>query len=267
MELQKLHDPNNSPMRVVGLMSGSGSNLRKILDFERFSNSISGGSPYKVVVIFSDTFDSNAVQIGKDFDLPVVVRDIRSFYNGRGKPLKEMHVRKEFDAETVKALAPYEATVAAYAGYMSIATAPLINAFLGVNVHPADLTATEGEKRKYTGDDAVRDAILAGERQLRSSTHIIEEKVDYGKILMVSPPLDVDLGDNFNPKDSELVTKVADEHQDRLKKAGDWVIFPKSLFYIAEGNYAKDAKGNLYFNGEPIPQGVDISNIEFPQAL
>lgn len=259
MALKQLYDPSTrGQMRVVGLMSGSGSNLRKILDFEQLLKQERGASPFTVVAIFSDNAESNVTKIGKDYDVPVVTRDIAAFYRARGKPKKDLSIRPAYDSLTVQALAPYGARVAAYAGYMSIATDPLLDKFLGVNVHPADLSIMEGERRKYTGDHAVRDAILAGERQLRSSTHLIEHRVDYGKVFMISVPLDVRLPADFDPQHNDLVKKVSDEHQNRLKEVGDWVIFPKTLLYLAEGRYAWDEEGHLYFDNEPIPCGVRL---------
>lgn len=255
---KKLHNPKDGQMKVVGLMSGSGTNLRKIIEYERQLKRERGSSPYKVAVIFSDTFDSNATKIGKEYDIPVVTRDLRGYYAEREKPRRDMKVREEFDHETVKALESYEATVAVYAGYMSVATKPLIKVFLGINVHPADLSVLNPDgSRKYTGDNAVRDAILAGEKYIRSTTHIIEEKVDYGKILMISRPLKVKLGKNFNPDDTCLVKKVEEENQNRLKETGDWIIFPKTLLYMAEGRYSKD-KDKLYFDGKAIPNGLKL---------
>ncbi|MBS3144136.1 formyl transferase [Candidatus Woesearchaeota archaeon] len=256
MILKPLHNPSSGPMRVVGLMSGSGSNLTEIIKFEKRVQQQRGQSPYTVVGIFSDRATSSAVQIGATYDLPVVVRDLKSFYAARGKPRSDMGVRKEFDAATVRALAPFTATVAAYAGYMSIATNFLLEAYQGVNVHPADLSILEGERRKYTGDHAVRDAILAGELYLRSCTHVLEEKVDYGKIFMRSAPVKVQLPVDFDPKDQELVQRVVDEHQNRLKKEGDWIIFPQTLLLMAEGRIAQDEQGNLYVDKKAIPNGL-----------
>lgn len=257
MELTKLHDPKNGQMQVAGLMSGSGSNIRKIIEYEKQLEREQGTSPYHLAVIFSDSYNSNATEIGKDHDIPVITRDIKGFYSTRGKPRRDLELRVEFDTETVKALAPFEATVAAYGGYMSIATAPLMEAFLGVNVHPADLSILEEGKRKYTGSNAVRDAILAGEEYLRSTTHLIEEEVDGGRILMVSKPHQVAKGENFDPNDKELVMKVADDNQNALKKIGDLVIFPRTLQFLADGRYLKNSKGVLFFD-EPIPQGVRL---------
>lgn len=260
MTLEPLHNPKQGQMRVVGLMSGSGSNLRKILELERRFLAEQGKSPFTLVALFSDNAESNAQRIGADYDLPVVMRDLKAFYAARQKPRRDMELRKEFDMGTVQALAPFGATVAAYGGYMSITTEPLIQAFLGVNVHPADLSIMEGTARKYTGDHAVKDALLAGERQLRSSTHLIEQRVDYGRILMRSAPLEVQLPPNFDPAYTGLVEKVAKAHQEKLKERGDWKIFPRTLLCLAEGRFAQDASGSLYFDGTPIPLGTALND-------
>ncbi len=56
---------------------------------------------------------------------------------------------------------------------------------------------------------------------------------------------------------------VADDYQERLKRSGDWTIFPRTLQYIAEGRYAQDEEGNLFFDGNPIPHGLSLD----PAAL
>jgi folate-dependent phosphoribosylglycinamide formyltransferase PurN len=258
MTLTKLYNPESGRMRIAGLMSGSGSNLRKIIEHGNEIEFSEGRFPYQVVVIFSDNPSSNAEKIGNEYGIPVVMRDLGAFYKDKGKPRRDLTVRAEFDEGTVEALKPFNVDVAAYAGYMSIATAPLINAFLGVNVHPADLSIMDGNKRKYTGDHAVRDAIVAGEKQLRATTHIIEQEVDYGRILMISPSVDVVLPDEFDLSDKDRLSSLSDEHQNHLKEYGDWVIFPRTLENLADGKYFQDEQGNLYFNDKPIPHGMRL---------
>src|SRR3989338_3776643 len=260
MVLKELYHSESGRMRVAGLMSGSGSNLRKIIEHGRAIESREGRAPYQVVVIFSDNPASNAEKIGNEYGIPIVVRDLGAFYRERGKPRKDLIVRAEFDEGTVEALKPFNVDIAAYAGYMSIATPVLINSFLGVNVHPADLSAMDGERRKYVGDHAVRDAIISGEKQLRATTHIIEQRVDYGRILMVSSPLKVNFPEGFDPNNREQVNLVSDEYQNRLKKVGDWKIFPKTLEYLANGKYSQDEEYNLYFEDKPIPKGLILED-------
>ena len=261
MMLKELYHPESGRMRVAGLMSGSGSNLRKIIEHGRTIESREGRAPYQVVVIFSDNPASNAEKIGNEYGIPIVVRDLGSFYKERGNPRRDLTLRAEFDEETVQELKPFNIDVAAYAGYMSIATPILINSFLGVNVHPADLSVMNGDKRKYTGCHAVRDSILAGEKQLKATTHIIEQQVDYGRILMISPPLNVNLPEGFDLRDRDQVNLVSDAHQNRLKEIGDWVIFPRTLEYLADGRYSQDEQDNLYFDNQPIPKGLKLGAV------
>jgi phosphoribosylglycinamide formyltransferase-1 len=146
---------------------------------------------------------------------------------------------------------------------MSIATQPLISSFLGVNVHPADLTIlNEDGKRKYTGDEAVLNAILAREKYIRSTTHVVEHEVDGGKILMVSAPVEVVLPKNFDYKNKESLKKIADGHQSRLKEAGDWKIFPRTLELISQGRFARDNwNQGLYFDGKPVQNGIRFEDL------
>lgn len=255
--LVKLDD---APMRVAGLMSGAGTNIRRIIEWQLKLEKEEGRSPFEVVVIFSNSAESKAVEIGRDFDIPVVVRDMKAWYAKRGAPRSDMNLRRIFDSETVKALSPYRVQVAVYGGYMAVATDVLINAFLGVNVHPADLSITDEKgKRRFTGDHAVLDAILAGEKTIASTTHIIEPEVDGGRILMISDPLEVEIppgGDLNNPQSAR---QIADMNQERLKREGDWVIFPKTIEYLARGRFAQDERGVLYFDGKAIPNGLRYS--------
>ncbi len=248
-------------MRIAGFMSGSGTNLRRILAWQESMKKREGASPYEVVVIFSDSAASNALAIGKDYDLPVITRDLRAYYKLRGRPRRDMAVREEFDKETLKALKPYGVSSAAYAGYMSVASPALIGGFLGINVHPADLSIREGGKRKYRGDHAVADAIRAGEKTICSTTHIVEEAVDEGRILMISDRLNVQIEEGLTiAKDIE---KIESMNQDRLKEAGDWVIFPDTVRLIAEGRFAYDeASGLIHFDGKPAPGGIRPGDIK-----
>lgn len=259
MSLKKFHDPSLGPMKVVGFMSGSGTNMRKILEHQRKLEEDKGSSPYVVVALFSERAESNAPKIGKEFDLPVVIRDLRSFCQKRGVSSRDMKAREEFDRETVRALSPFGAKVAAFGGYMSIATAPIMEAFLAINVHPADLSIErEDGRRRFTGDHAVRDAILAGEKYLRSSTHIVEPLVDEGRLLMISPAVEVVLLEEWDLQREEDILKAEKLNQDRLKEKGDWVVFPRTLEDIAMGKFAQDEDGNLYYEGTPIPKGLRI---------
>jgi folate-dependent phosphoribosylglycinamide formyltransferase PurN len=260
--LRPFHDPATGPLRVIALLSGSGSNLRRILEHRARLAADRGRATFDVVGLFSDAWDSRAAEIGREHDLPVLIRDIGAWYSRRGLPRKDLDARREYDAETVRLLAPFEARAAAYAGYMSVATRPLVEAFLGINVHPADLSIETGGRRRFVGAHAVRDAIRAGETALRSTTHLVEAEVDGGRLLAVSPPTAVTIPAGADPPDRETLRRISAEHQERLKEGGDWVVFPRTLEWLADGRFAQDESGRLHFDGRPVPAGVRMESGE-----
>jgi len=260
--LKPLYSPQpGRPMRVAGFMSGSGSNLVKILERQEDLGRAPQGCPYEVVVVFTDNPSSNAAQIAESRGLPLAVEDILAFYRSRGHSTKkDLSHRPEFDRRVLDALSPHAVDAIVLAGYMSVVTAPLLAAFAGriVNVHPADLRVLEGGRRKYTGDYAVRDAILAGESVLRATTHIVREEVDGGELLMVSAPVQVQLPDGVGPgkpawpEHRDHWNRIASEHQERLKGVGDWEILPKTLEWLARGRYSIDEEGRTYLDEQRL---------------
>jgi len=271
MQPRRIFDPNRrpKPMRVACFMSGSGTNVVKILE-----NQLQKGNscPYKVVLIFTDVFDPSnqkcrAQSISAQHEVAYERNDITEFYRRHGRESKkDLSLRPEYDRLTLEMIEKYDLDLIALCGYMSIVTRPLLERFEDriVNVHPADLSVREGDRRKYTGLNAVRDAILAGEKKLYSTTHIVREKVDYGEILMRSSPIDVTLPsgvtlqDLHKPENAALIKRIAAGHQARLKEKGDWVIYPKTLEMLGEGRYAVDGQGNVYVDGTLMPNGLRL---------
>jgi phosphoribosylglycinamide formyltransferase-1 len=262
MALRPLHDPKSGILKIVGLMSGSGTNLRRILEHQEKLRAKEGNYIFQMAAIFSDNAESKAAEIGKDFDIPVIIHDIGAFYSKRGAKRSDMKLREQFDQTTVKMLSVFGARVTAYGGYMSLATKDLINAFIGVNVHPADLSIAQGGKRKWTGGHAVLDQIAAGEKFLRATTHLIEPECDMGKIFMISKPVAVEIPKTADLNNPDQLKKISDANQDRLKENGDWIIFPRTIEEIARGNFAQDERGQFYFKGKAIPKGIRLDELD-----
>ncbi len=269
--LTLLHDPAEGQLLILALMSGSGTNLEKILEKQKELEQQLGKdkAPYKVVGIFADTYDCRAIEIGTANNLPVRTIDIDKFYRARGRKDRrddpDKTIRCEFDGKLVEATKDWGAKAAAYAGYMSLASPVLVNAYLGVNVHPGDLSVVDERigKKAYIGGGHIpsKKAIKAGETQLRATTHLIERDLDQGRIFMLSAPLDVPFPEGFDMNNDDALTALAKECQNTLKVMGDWEIFPRTLQYIAEGKYARDNAGDLWFRGAkkfiPLAHGVE----------
>jgi len=256
-------------MRVACFMSGSGTNARRVIEKSQQNN-----AGFRVELIFTDVKDETldkegkkacrALDIAKEYGIAYEYVDIMDFYASRGhSSKKDLSLRPDFDKNVVSAIENHKIDLIALAGYMSITTRPLLDRYDGriINVHPADLTVTQNGERRYVGVHTVRDAILAGEQAILSTTHVVREKVDNGEILVVSKPVKVILPEGITldklREDKELQKSVVEEHQDRLKREGDWVIYPLTVEMIAEGRYAFD-NNIIYLDGKPAPGGLRL---------
>jgi hypothetical protein len=193
----------------------------------------------------------------------------------------------------VKILTDFGVDCVALAGYDWIVTTQICNTFIPtLNVHPGDLRKRRPDgKPRYDGLAWVPSAkaILAGDGEVRTSVHVVTEGLDEGGVLAVSDPQPVPqevlslenrmvlLGGaksvqeivDFARARPELsvkqlgeiypIVKYAADCQDRLKVNGDWVVFPKSLEYVARSRYAADDKRKrIYFDGDHVPGGIVI---------
>lgn len=253
-------------MRVALFISGSGTNGLKIIEKTNEPD-----SNYKVALIFSDIKDERtnrsgekmcrAKDIAEKYGIAYECVDIRDFYSDRGLKRTDLSIRPDFDRLILEKLAGYDLDLVANAGYMSIMTPVLLERYAGkvVNVHPADLSIMDGDKRKYVGIHVVEEAILAGEPEIRSTTHIVREEVDHGEILVISSPVKIRLDVSIEELDSDKVIreKVVSSYQDQLKKKGDWVIYPMTIQMISEGRFGIGPAG-VYLDGENVPEGYKL---------
>ena len=97
--------------------------------------------------------------------------------------------RKAFDRETAALLRAHDIDVVLLLGYLYVITEPLLSAYPDriLNVHDADLALRNGDGGpRYPGLHATRDAIVAGERETRSSVHLVTPEIDGGPVVVRS---------------------------------------------------------------------------------
>lgn len=247
-------------MRVAAFMSGSGTNILKLIERQRFLTEKEGSTPFEVVFIFSDRSDGKSAgeKISWENGLLYCSYDIRRFHEIRSikrsvRTTEGLAARKKYDRTAMTLVEAFDVDIIALGGYMSYTTLKGC-----VNVHPADLSICSSDgKRKYVGDHGVRDAIAAGESQLRASTLWTDEGVDSGPLLLVSDAIPVELNEEIDVlmETPARFQTIVDEHQERLKAVGDWRIFPKTIEMIARGRFALDDRKRVYVDGRPVPQG------------
>lgn len=170
------------PRRIAVLCSGRAPGLLHLL---RRSE---GVRDWRVVCCLSSEeafeFEDDVVRSG----VPVVHHAIRRFYadHAPGAALGNRGVRHAFDTRTVALLQAHRPDAVILAGYLWLLTQPMLAAFERriVNVHHADLLLRSASGAvRYPGLRAVRDAILAGERETRCTAHLVTDMLDEGPIL------------------------------------------------------------------------------------
>lgn len=149
-------------LSVVVLISGSGSNLRALL--EACDNPM---FPARVLAVGSDC-PAAGLAHAEEFDVPTFVIQNKYFESRDAWSLRI--------AEHIDLLQP---DLIVLAGFMKILPPVFVNRYRGrlVNLHPSLLP-------EFPGAHAVRDALNAGAAKTGSTIHLVDEGVDTGRILM-----------------------------------------------------------------------------------
>lgn len=215
--MKRLYEPHHT-MRVAIFMSGTGSNATRILEAQK---------GFEVVLIFTDR-DCNAEKIAQEFHVKYYKNDINAYYKKRNAKRSDLTVRKDYDQETATILEKEKIDVVALCGYNSIITNTIFSRWITVNVHPADLSLLQDGKRILAGcmgANCITKARELGHTSVRATTHLVEEGVDEGGILMLS--------------ENVAITESDEETLEELKKKGDHVIYHETLKRLARGSFWK----------------------------
>ena len=122
----------------------------------------------RIAVMVCDNPAAFALKRAAKYKIPTVVLSPKLF-----------NTRQDYEKVIVHILKNQEVDVIALAGFMRIFTPYFIKAFRGriVNIHPSYLPA-------FKGAHAIRDAFDAEVKHTGVTVHLVNEKVDSGKILM-----------------------------------------------------------------------------------
>jgi phosphoribosylglycinamide formyltransferase-1 len=150
--------------RIAVLASGSGTNLRALIEANR-----SGNLDADVVLVISNNGDSGALRIAEEFGIS------RLHLSARLVP--EV---KELDDAFLQAFTQHDIDLIALAGYMRQVPACVVRAYRGriLNIHPALLPAFGGQGMYGL---KVHEAVLKYGCKISGVTvHLVDEKYDSG---------------------------------------------------------------------------------------
>jgi len=282
--LPEAYKPDKSTMDIVFFFSGGASSMHAVLE------SPEHGRIYRVAGAVTNRPEREAAR-GWDIARQ---HGIEPLYVSPGK-FSTREDFYSYVADAVDEMRPDVIGLSGFLRKYSIISEPFLGRYRNriFNVHPADLAIVyyperrkpielgrdgiektkkhlgkmewrharrfidSGFERLYSGDDAVTMAVLFGENELRSTVHVVEEKVDGGKILVRSQPKEVDAAYVERMLSRNAYSRIAHYAsclQDEMKRDCDGPAFIKSLELKAAGRL--DIKDNFVtLDGEPLPYG------------
>lgn len=208
----------SSPIRVVVLISGSGSNLQALIDGEK-----SGDLPICIVGVISNRPDVYGLTRAADANIPTVLLDHKNFAD-----------RESFDKQLMAVIDDFKPDLVVLAGFMRILTPAFTQHYLGrmLNIHPSLLP-------KFQGLHTHQRALDATESRHGVTVHFVTAELDGGpNIIQASVP--VIAGDDA----TSLAKRVQRQEH---------IIYPMAIKWFAENKL--QMKGNrAWLNNELLPE-------------
>jgi folate-dependent phosphoribosylglycinamide formyltransferase PurN len=174
--------------RVAVLCSGRAPGLTHLLNREQ--GRVVG---WDIVCCLTSEETFEGEQEAATSGVAIIRHPLRRYYaeHSRHARFDDLNARQYYDEATARLLDDYRPDLVLLSGYLLLLTWPMLAHFPQriINVHHSDLALRNRRGGpRYPGLRAVRDAILAGERETRSSAHLVTEQVDDGPVLARSQP-------------------------------------------------------------------------------
>jgi phosphoribosylglycinamide formyltransferase 1 len=149
-------------MRIVVLVSGTGSNLQAVIDAVK-----DGSLDVEIAAVGADRPGTYGIERSAAAGIPTFVVDFKAYPD-----------RAAWNAALTEAVAAFAPDAVVSSGFMRIVSADFIEAFGGkyLNTHPALLPA-------FPGAHPVRDALEYGVHLTGCTVHFVDSGVDTGPIV------------------------------------------------------------------------------------
>lgn len=212
-------------LRIVVLISGSGSNLQSLID-ACINNKIKA----QITAVISNKPNVKGVERATAANIPALIIDHRDFSS-----------RQEFDLHLLEAIKSFEPDLVVLAGFMRILTPDFVNQFEGklLNIHPSLLPA-------YQGLDTHQRAIAAGDSKAGATVHFVTPELDGG------PPI----------LQAEVAIMPADSAQDLAERVlkMEHEIYPTVVQWFCDGRLTAE-NGKAFLDGAIIGSNGILFNI------
>ncbi len=211
-------------LRIVVLISGSGTNLQKIIEaIER------GELPAQIIAVISNRVDAYGLQRAKKAGISTRVLDHQQY-----------KTRQDYDTELQKLIDDYEPGLIVLAGFMRILTNDFVEHYHGrlINIHPALLP-------EYKGLNTHQRVLDGGATRHGASVHFVTPELDSGPVII-----------------QRAFTVCADDTVETLEQRVheiEYEIYPTAIRWFAENRLSFE-NNKVLLDGRLSPQQgiVDI---------
>ena len=255
-----IHNPALGKLRVIGFVSESGDTLWKAYELQKEMEQTYEGCPFEIVGVFCGKAGSAAEMKAKELGIPSACIDNSAFFEQRGKPVKDMDTRREYDAAALELIRSMEGNAILLSGYCWVATDCLLDEYIMMNVYPEDLPSQKERQWAYIGDDGAAAALAAREPNLCSTSYLATKQVNDVRILIVSERIPVD----YSLHSDDEARK---HHYLKLAAQQSGLVGARTLLEVASGNFEIDDGGEVYYKGQKMLEGLRIENWEENKPL
>jgi len=181
--------------KVAVLVSGGGTNLQAIIDYEAEKKA---DCPYEVVVVISDHKDAYALERAAKANIPTAITSPYSVMGKEAAQAADRDTKRTAVSNAVLKICEEKgADVIVQAGWLTVLAGDILSAYEGkiINLHPALLPKFGGVG--MWGHHVHEAVLAAGEKESGCTIHLVSGECDGGKILIqkkvpVMPGDDVD---------------------------------------------------------------------------
>lgn len=221
------HQPGDQPLRVLVLISGSGSNLQALIDAQ-------GQAPYRIVAVISNQHEAFGLERARRAGIPTEVLSHRAFPD-----------RSAYDRALAEIIDRFEPGLVVLAGFMRILTPVFVARYAGrmMNIHPSLLP-------RHRGLHTHRRALEAGDTEHGASVHFVTDELDGGP-LIIQARIPVLPGDDAETLAARVLTL---EHQ----------IYPLAVRWFAEGRLRLDSDGRPWLDDQPLDAPYRFATRDLP---
>jgi len=213
---------SQTPLPVVILISGGGSNLQVFIDAQQAS-----ALPIEIKAVISNRQDARGLQRAEQAGIANEWLDHKRYPD-----------RESFDNELQQRIDQYQPKLVILAGFMRILTPEFVNHYSGhmLNIHPSLLP-------KYRGLHTHQQALDAGDKTHGSSVHFVTAELDGGPVvLQASVPVEAE--DTAQTLAERVLVK---EHQ----------IYPLVVNWFAQGRLS--CQPDLQLDGKPLTAPLQLT--------